>query len=94
MYKIQDLRDRRERPGTAVEQIQGRDRLKIRKDRIDPRDPEYAGTQDHDDHRCQTLSECPGCRDRAVHERGDPIGKSHDRQALHSRCHDLRIIRK
>ena len=43
MYKIQDLRDRRERPGTAVEQIQGRDRLKIRKDRIDPRDPEYAG---------------------------------------------------
>ena len=61
---------------------------------IDPRDPEYAGTQDHDDHRCQTLSECPGCRDRAVHERGDPIGKSHDRQALHSRCHDFRVIRK
>ena len=47
--KIHHLGHRRQRPGTGVQQIQRRDRMDLRKDRVHPHHPEHAGAHDHND---------------------------------------------
>ena len=93
-YEIQDLRHCSNAPGEHIQQVQGRNRMKIRKYRINPDHTEYAGAHDDNEHRYNTFAQGSGCRNGTVHKCRDAIGEAHNRQTIHSGIHNCRISGK
>ena len=56
-HKIDDLCGGGQRPGAGIQQVERRDRVEVGKDRVDPRNAEYAGPQNYDDRRPYRLAE-------------------------------------
>ena len=56
-YEIQDLRHCGNAPGKHIQQVQGRNRMKIRKYRINPDHTEYTGAHDDNEHRYNTFAQ-------------------------------------
>ena len=93
-HKIDDLRGGGQRPRAGIQQVERRDRVKVGKDRVDPRNAEYAGPQNYDDRRPYRLAEAAGGGNRAVHERRGAVGPAHDHNALHARVDDSALGRE
>ena len=92
--EIEDLRCRRDRPREDVEQIQRRDRVEMREDRIHPDHAEHARAHDHDDSWHKAAANAAAGGDGTVHEGADAVGKAHDPHPLHACGDDVRIIRE
>ena len=93
-HKVDDLCGGGQCPGAGIQQVERRDRVEVGKNRVDPRDAEYAGPQDHDDRRPHGLAQPAGGGNRAVHERRGAVGPAHDHNALHARVDDGALGRK
>ena len=86
--EVDDLGRCRQQPGEGVQQVQRRDRVEMRKDRVDPDHAEHTGAQNHNDGRADGFSQPARGGDRAVHKGGDAVGKPHDHNALHAGVDD------
>ena len=92
--KVYDFRNRSDRPGENIEQIERLYGAEMGENRVDPENTEDTGAHDDDDCRNDALSKTSGCSDRAVHKGGYGVGQRHDRQTLDSGVHDRCIARK
>ena len=92
--EIENLRCCGDRPGENVEQVQRRNGMEVRKDRINPDHAEHARAHDHDDSWHKAAANAAAGGDGTVHEGADAVGKAHDPHPLHACGDDVRIIRE
>ena len=92
--EVDILRHAGEYPGEHIQQIQGRDRVEVGKDGVDPDDPEHAGAQNDHNGGGHAAAQSAGGGDAGVHQGADPVGEGHDPQAVHAGVDDLGLVGK
>ena len=91
MDEIENFGKAGQRPGAWVQQIQRRDGVEVRKERVHPCHTEHAGAQDHKDGRHHGFAQPARGGDRAVHKGGDAVGQTHDGNTLHPGVDNVRL---
>ena len=94
MSEVHKLRNRRQSPGEWIQEVQGRNRMEVCKDRIHPDHTEHTGAEHHEDGRHDRLTEAAAGSDGAVHEGRNTVGESHDTDPVHTGVDDGRFRRK
>ena len=92
--EIDDFCDGRQSPGERIQEVQGRDRMEVGKDRIYPDHTEHTGAEHDEDGRYDRFAEATAGSDGAVHEGRNAVGEAHDADSVHTGIDDGRLCRK